>query len=327
MAKLEARQLNYVFSKKYSLTENVINGVKKSIKDNYGLDVARVNETEKGYVFISNHGYTIGDLTYNPHTGLYNKFNFHEGVIEKEIEASKHGQKKIGYRKFKLQRNKMIVRLTAASIATFIVLGVIKAMPKNTINDSQIVVVETHLNNLETADDIVLVSWANYAMDKITDLANKSPYDYIKEQRKNLYADFVNAMNSYYNYVDQVESLLPVDLTKPLTDKYHEAFRSAIVTYNNAVKGSLFLDFAFDSTPYVDAALLSKDGQIFTDGRYTGEVVDSDKKVVLLDFGDRNYQVYVQASDVTNVSFDPNTKVDQSIMYNGRLYVSDNYLN
>ncbi len=321
------RQINTIFSKKYTLTEKVLDNVKKYIKDNYGLDVSKITETSSGYIFISNHSYTIGDLTYNPHTGLYNKFNFHVGVIEKEMEAKKKEISETRYKRFKLQRRKTIAKFTAASLATLLALGVIKGLPKNISNENQTAVVETHLNNVESADDLVLIAWANYAIGLISDEAKDSTYDYVHEQREQLYDDFANVMINYYNYVDQVESNLPYEIVGSLIEKYHDDFRISAVSYNDAIEKSMFSSAAFNSTPYADATLLDNNGLVFNKGTKDGEVVDENNNVVLIDPEENKYKVYVQASEITSDNINSNNLPDGAVVYNGGLYVSDSYLN
>lgn len=326
MEETSKTQLNFVFSKKYALTERVINQVCESIKKTYGLEVMRVDETQTGYVFISKHGYTIGDLTYDPHTGLYKKFNFHVGVIERETEANKKDLNEQRYKKFKLQRRRMVGRLTAAALAALFALGALRAIPKSSGTKEPVAVVEQHINSIDTADDLILVSWANYAMGEITDQATESPYDYVHDQRDSLYSSFSNIMINYYNYVDQIESVLPRDISEPLIDKYHNEFRRAVVSYDEEVANSMFSSEVFNASPYADAIVLDTNGMELNKGSYTGEVVGANNNVVLLNSEDTNYNVYVPANDVGNVDYSLEYLPVGSVVYNGEVYVTDDNL-
>ena len=325
MENTDNKGIDYVYTRKFSLSDNVLNTVCENIKKSYGLMVDKIEENDNGYVFISKHGYTIGDLTYDPHKGLYKAFNFHVGVIERETEATKKDINEYRYKKFKLQRRKAVGKLTAAALATLMAIGVIKVLPKSYSIKEQPAIVQ-HVNSLETADDLLLVAWANYAMGQITDKTSDSSYDGVKTQRDSLYNDYSTVMLNYYNYVDQIESGLPKELTKSLTDKYHSDFRSAAISFDNAVAKSMFSEVTFVSTPYVDATLLNTNGEAFKKGNYVGEVVGSNDEVILLDYGDTNYKVFVPADEVKNNDYSLDNLPEGAVIYNGEVYISDDYL-
>lgn len=318
--------IDFVYTRKYSLSDKVLNKVCEDIKKSYGLLVDKIEENDNGYVFISKHGNTIGDLTYDPHKGLYKEFNFHVGVIERETEATKKDVTEIRLKKFKLQRRRAVGRLTAAALATLMAIGAIKVLPKDDAIKEQTAIVQ-HVNSLETADDLLLVAWANYAMGQISDKASESPYDGVKTQRDSLYHDYSTIMLNYYNYVDQIESGLPREITQSLTEKYHSNFRNAAISFNESVASSMFPEAAFSSTPYVDATLLSTNGEDFKKGNYVGEVVSSNDEVVLLDYEDTNYKVFVPANEVKNNDYSLDNLPEGAVVYNGEVYVADDYLN
>ena len=313
---VNADNREYVFSKKYTLTEKALDGICDAVKKKYGLEVSKIEETPNGYVFISKHGYTIGDVSYDFHTGLYKNFNFHMGVVEKETEATEREMREFRYKRFKLQRRKTVWRLTAAAILVLASIGAIKELPKALNNNTP--GVEIHLNSVDTADDLVLVSWANSASD--------SPYDAAQEQKDVLYSDFSNMMINYYNYVDQIESGLPHDITANLIDKYHGEFRDAAAHYNDAILNSMFEDVSFSSTPYADATVLDETGGTFNKGGALGEVVDDSNNVVLVDYKDAPYKIYVQASDVKNGDYSIDNLPEGSVVYNDEVYVVESLL-
>lgn len=326
MENTEKKEINYIYTKRYSLSDKVLHNVCELIKMNYGLVVNKIEENDNGYVFLTKHGYSIADLSFDFQNGSYKKLNFHMGVVERETEANKRDFAEKRYQKFKLQRKKMVGRLTAGAMAVLFALGVFKALLKKDVVKEPVAIVEQHLNTIDSADDLVLVSWANYAMGLISDKAEASPYDYAKTQRENLYSDFSTVMINYYNYVDQIESGLPLEFTSSLIDKYHSAFRSAVTVYNEAIANSLYPEAVFSETPYADATLLNENGESFKNGNVSGELVDNENNVVLLDDDDTRYKVYVQASDVKNNNYSLDNLPDGSLVYNGEVYVSDDYL-
>ncbi len=319
------REINFVYTKRYPLTERVLQNICDSIKRKYGLEVGRVEENENGYVFYSKHGYTIGDISYNPQAGHYNEFYFHNGVIENETIAHRQEIRDERSRKFKLQRRKTLWRLTAAAIAFFVAIGIFKALPKNPPAKDPIPIVEQHLNTIDSADDLILVSWANYAIGEISSKAEKSSYDYVHTQRNELYEAFTQVMINYYNYVDQIESGLPQEIVGSLIEKYHKEFRNAAAAYNEAIKKSMFSEEVFSQSPYADAAILTQAGQNLGKGKYEGELVDQNNKVIL-DDTDANYTIFIQATD-TNNNYSIDNLPEDAVIYNNEVYVSEDYLN
>ena len=88
----------------------------------------------------------------------------------------------------------------------------------------------------------------------------------------------------------------------------------------------MYPEAVFSETPYADATLLDENGESFKNGSVSGELVDNENNVVLLDDDDTKYKVYVQASDVKNNNYSLDNLPDGSLVYNGEVYVSDDYL-
>lgn len=316
--------VEFVYSKRYKLTDNYLGRVCEQIKEKYGIDVARIDENERGYIFVSKYDYTIGNLEYDPHVGKYKPFNYHVGVEERVREAAAEERKIARTKRLKLQKYQRIgAFLTIAGLATVVTVGSMFAIKGH--EPKAPVAVEQHMTNITEADDIVLVSWAQYAMGKITDAANGSPHEYVSTQRENLYtSSFMPVMMNYYNYVDQLDSGLPQEIVGDLTKQYHDNFRRAVYSFNEAVVSSLFPDCSFESSPYADAVVLGINNSQLNSGTRNGEKIDDNGTVII--YNDDDYNLYIQASDVPNNEFSVGNLPAGSTIYNNEVYVSDDLL-
>ena len=78
-----SNQFNFQFKERFPLTDRAIETIINSIKEDYGLVVREVKETENGYLFIGRYGFTIGDVTFDESIKKYREFNYHEGVKDR----------------------------------------------------------------------------------------------------------------------------------------------------------------------------------------------------------------------------------------------------
>lgn len=325
MERKEEYNLDFIYSKRFKITQESLNRVRESVENTYGIEVARIEENDQGYIFMSKYDYPIGQLEYDPRMGEYKSFSYLLGAKEKINELASEERKEVRIKRFKLQRRRRIgIFITAAGMAALITIGAVTAIINRP--EPQPIVVEQHLSTITDADDLVLMMWANYAISNISDIADNSRYDTIRYQRDQLYADhFMQVMMNYYNYVDQLESGLPAEIFGDLTKKYREEFRTAAYLFDEAIRMSVFADNTFASSPYSDAIVLGSDNNSLSSGKNIGEKVDESGKVILFDDIDK-YDVYVQAKDIPNNNFSVDSLPDKSTVYNNEVYVSSDLL-
>lgn len=322
--------LDFIVSRRYKLTESTLNEVADEIQKKYDIEVLGIVETEDGYVFRGKYDFTIGDLTYDIKQGRYSKFNYHRGVKE-SIKEKDAAMKRASRRKYKVQRKRIGVALTASAVALFVGIGVIKGINNNNQKTETIrtesVAVASHLNTIHDANDLILVAWANYAMGGVTDFCESSELDVLQGMNKEVYINiFAPIMSSYYNYLDCVDSPLPEDIIGSSLENNHEAFRQHVITLNEQLKAMNLNSYTFASSPFADAVVFDENGNIVVSNeRYKGEVKNADGDLVTYD-GDENYNIYIRAVDVPNNNYSITNLPADAKLYNGETYVDYTHL-
>lgn len=319
------KQYDFRFGKKYPLTEKAIEITTERIYETYGLRVREVRETESGYLFIGKYGFSIGDITFDENEGRYRQFNFHEGVISRIKDRDKAEQQKKKKKQFKLQKYKKIgVALGATAIIALASVGAIKLIDNITKEPEQQVEVVQQMNTVANANDLILYSWANYAMNEVYDRAENSEVEYAQTLCDNLRNSNYNVvMLNYFNYLDQLNSGLPAEINGK--DSYHTEFRNQCYLFDEALESSYFSHATFDESPYANAIVLDSNGQKITSTGLYGEVCDINGNLIVID-GDVGYTVYVRAVDVPNNDYTITNLPDDAEFIDGEAYVAEHHL-
>lgn len=324
--------LNYIYSKRFNLTQNSIEKIKASIKERYGLKVIRVSENDSGYVFMGEYGVSIGDVTYDSSIGQYKKFNYHQGAKEeisrrrdnalqknKENSVQQELSKTSSKKRFKLTRNMIGTTITNAGLNVLISIGAVKAIDNEDITYS----VE-RINTVANANDLILNAWANYTMRLVTDGSNDSNQEYVQKVAEDLKNNYFNkAMMAYYDYVDQVESGLPRELVVGSLKSYHDSFRNDCFSLDEALDSSFYSYATFDESPYADAVVFDETGNLVTSGSIYGECYNQDGKLLLPGSA---YTVYVKAVDVPGNNYSITNLPDDTKFVSGEAYVAERHL-
>ncbi len=327
---------NFVYSRRIKLTDASIEKAKSVIMNRYGVEVLRVVENENGYVFYGEYDVSIGDVTYDSISGKYKGLNYHGGAVEeierrRKIEAHKkqvaeQSRKNAvnAKRKLKLKRKRFGVAITSVGLAVLISLGVVHAMNKNTTDNQPYVSVE-QVNTVASANDLILNAWANYAIGLVTEAGYNSEYEYVQSVADNLKNEFYNkAMLAYYNYIDQKESDLPVELIGNASTNNHNEFRRDCYLLDEALEESFFNYATFDDSPYADAVVYDSNGNLVTDGAILGECYDSNGNLLL---PGSEYTVYIKALDVPGNDYSITNLPEDAVFYNNVIYVAEDHLN
>ena len=182
------------------------------------------------------------------------------------------------------------------------------------------------VNTVASANDLILNSWANYAIGEVIDGANSSDYQYAQSVAEDLRNNYYNKMMlSYYNYVDQIDSGLPDDIIGKLKDSYHNEFRNQCYIFDEALENSFYDYVTFDESPYADAVVYDQNGnRVVSNGLY-GESYDSNGSLIIPG-GNIGYIVYVKAVDVPGNNYSITNLPSDTKFINGETYVSDEHL-
>lgn len=319
---------------KFKLTERRLNEICDSVKKRYGLDVKEILETENGYVFKGKYGFTIGDLNYDIVTGMYKPFNFHHGVVEsiqQKDESIRRRRAQERRRNYKIQRGAKIgVALTTAGLVALIGLGVVKNMPSTPkAPDSSKVGIVNEIDDVQSiknVNDLIVLDWVNYAIGGLSDACEQSEYEFFKTEKETAYSNlFVPIMNSYYNYLDMLDSGLPQELAGSSVQSYHSSFRENAYSFNEYLSEGYFSEYTFKNTPFASAIVVDSQGNVVSKiGENFGELVDEEGKVITYD--ETTAKVYVKASSIPGQNYEINNLPEDAIVFEGEAYVSANHL-
>lgn len=327
---------NFVYSRRVRLTDESIKSTKSFIMKRYGVEVVRVAENDNGYVFYGEHGVSIGDVTYNSISGEYRGFNYHSGAVEeierrgkmeahkKQVAEQSRKNAVNAKRKLKLKRKRFGVAITSVGLAVLISLGVVHAVNKNAADETPYVATQ-QVNTVASASDLILNAWANYAIGLVTEAGYNSEYEYVQSVAEDLKSNYYNkAMLAYYNYIDQKESDLPVELIGNASTNNHNEFRRDCYLLDEALEESFFSYATFDESPYADAVVYDSNGNLVTDGAILGECYDSNGNLLL---SGSEYKVYIKALDVPGNDYSMTNLPEDAVFYDNVIYVSDSHLN
>lgn len=319
-------EFKFIHSGRIKLSSSQLQDVCDDIKEKSGLDVIQINEIDEGYEFVGKHNIPIGLIEYLPNENKYRRFNYYRGAKE-EIQKKDRISRTSRTKKFKLQRGKRIgIAIGAAGLALLLSIGAIKTPTKAVEPDYIATNYSQQLNTVASANDIILTSWANYAMGLVHDGASGSNYEYAKTVSEDLRTNYFNdLMMNYYNYVDQVESGLPEEVIGKLRDSYRNKFRNKCYEFDEALENSFYNYATFDESPYADAIVFDQTrNRVVEKGQY-GESYDSNGNLILID-SNVGYTVYIKAVDVPGNDYSITNLPSDAMFINGETYVSDEHL-
>lgn len=318
-----SNQFNFQFKERFPLTERAIETIINSIKEDYGLIVREVKETENGYLFIGKYGFTIGDVTFDESIRKYREFNYHEGVKDRIRDRDKVEAQKKKKKHFKLQKYKRIgIALTATAILALTAVGAVKLVDNIFDKPEQQVEVVQQMNTVANANDLILYSWANYAMNEVYAAAERSDVEYADTLCEELRSvNFNSVMMNYFNYTDQLASGLPSEFNAK--DSYHTEFRNQCYLFDEALESSYFTHATFDESPYANAVVMDKNGNFVQPTGSYGETCDINGTLLTVD---GEYTVYIRAVDVPNNNYTITNLPDDAEFVNGEAYVADHHL-
>lgn len=315
----------------YRLDLQQVKSVCKQIREEYGVEVVAIEETDTGYKFYGKYGIELGRWSYDFNEQKYRPFSFNNwavSAIKNKQNEELNNKKKATGRK-KLQKNvKRGVAIAAGSIAVLIGLGVIKVSNQNNSNNRVMAETVNTGVELEDANDLVVLSWADYAMSEINSTCSSSPYEVIQGMSGDIRTCYyAPLMSSYYTYLDQVDSFLPEKYVENSKSKERENIKSKALSFNKRLDDPYFKDLVFEKTPYAQAVAVDNNGVAITqNGAHSGEVVDSEGNAVTYDDSSK-WSLYIPVFTIPGNVYESGNLPDDSILYNGNLYVGIEHYN
>ncbi len=316
------------------LPEGTLNRIISDAKRETGLEVVEIIEVENGYLFKGKYGVVIGEVSYIPEIEKYRRINYNKNAVQEIAERDKEEAKKVTVeaprttrrqQQYKLQKRKRLgVALTAGAMALLVSIGAIIVKTDALGRDKMPQYQQT--NTVASANDLILNSWANYAIGEVMDGASNSRYNHVQSTASELKNNYFNGlMMQYYDYIDQVDADLPVDIAGDLKNKYHSEFRNQCYIFDEVLEHSYFSYATFDESPYADAIVYDSNGDVVVTGGMYGECYDSYGNLLLAS-DSSTYEVYVKAVDVPNNDYTIANLPLDAVVYNGETYVSESHL-
>lgn len=250
--------------------------------------------------------------------------------IRRRQEIKERARKDARNKKVKYVLQKFVAPGVAITVGGMIVLSSIGAIHNAFTKDPiPIVQQESDLYTVANANDILLFSWANYAMGELSELAANSENEHIYNLSEDMRVNyFTPIMREYYNYVEEGLLDLPIELTGEAIKTQHNSFRNNAYLFDEELQDRGFKNCTFANSPYANAIVVDAYGQIVTgsESGLFGEVYDSKGDLVTLE-SEMGYTVYVRAEDVLGNDYGTSNYPDDAIMYKGVAYVSSSHLN
>ncbi len=167
---------------------------------------------------------------------------------------------------------------------------------------------------MDKMKDLVLLNWANYTMNLITDIASRSDNSEFMELRDKLYTSFyIPIKMDEFNYSDAVGDN-PNGAKDNLISAYHMNLRDDVRAFDDELNDF----YSFYSSPYAEAIVL-----------VDGKVVDDDDIVVrkngqVVTYVSKDYKIYLPLDKIEGML---ETDVNDKIKHKGRIYVNSSYVN
>lgn len=342
-----------LFPKPSKLTDSSLDKIRMSLAKAINCRVEEIKayfDKDKGYYFYGPYDICVADCLIEG--SEYRGLSIYGGVVEdlkvqlederrraaedarrrmriQQKEAKERARREERNRKVRFVLQKYVVPgvlITAVGLGSLAAIGAIKDYrAKEPIEVVQV----ADLNTVANANDLILFSWANYAMSELSQIAAESQYDQIGTMAENMRVDyFTPIMSSYYNYVEEGMLDLPIELTGESIKTSHNSFRNNAYLFDEELQDRGFGKCSFKNSPFANAIVVDAYGQIVagTDNGLFGEVYDSKGELITLD-SEMGYTIFVRAQDVVGNQYGTSNYPEDAIMYKGVAYVSSSHLN
>ena len=168
--------------------------------------------------------------------------------------------------------------------------------------------------SMDKIKDLVLLNWANYTMNLITDLSYHSDNKDYSEVRDLLYTSFyIPIKMDEFNYSDAVNDN-ENGAKDNLIRSYQSNFRDDIKAFNDELHEA----YTIENSPYLEALVV-----------VDGKVVDDDDIVVkknnnVITYVSNEYKIYLPLDKIDGMT---EKDVTDKIRYKNRIYVNSSYVN
>lgn len=329
--------IDLIYSTRIPLTERSLEELCDRLERKSGVPIRGWKELKDdgGYVFYGDYKIPVGDVVFDTRQGTYRGLSYRIGSKQQiEAERKKRTMQERKQRKLKVQRNRRIgVAIAAAGMIALASYGVVH-LPSTAVRDVEPVTVasstimEEKTASIVTAEDLLLIEWANYAIGEVSQICSSSPYEAVSCQYDIAYPDyFAKVMQSYYGYLDYLDQEkigFPADLIASSKENAHTSFRSNAIAFDEYLENNVaFRNLTFSNSPYAYSILVDKDGKVVTGE--SGVVIGEDGQVVTID-DTSSYDVYIKASVVPGAHYTLTNLPEDAILVDGEAYIDSSHL-
>lgn len=192
--------------------------------------------------------------------------------------------------------------------------GEYKEIEYNPLYEKQVQEALDEKFDFDKMKDLVLLSWANYTMNLITDMAYRKDDSIIKDLRDKLYTNYyIPIKMDEFNYSDALSSN-ETNAKDNLIHSYHNNLREDIKMFNDE------LDEAYElvNTPYAKAVVVV-DGKVVE-----SKDVEVKKNNEIITYVSSDYKIYVPLKLVPGIDME---NVEDTLTYKGEKYINSSYIN
>jgi len=301
---------------RYLLSEAMLQTYQDFIKREFGVEVDAVNdELNDRYVFIdrAKKNIAVAILNFDSDLGKYLPLQINpnlKGLLEKESEHHVH---------FELNKKSLGVGVTSEGMNNLNKVGAVHNKDNNSGK------IEIPMWSVTSANDVLLMEWLDYVMLKIKGICDDQENANVKSFYDFYYKTYYSqVLFAYYNYVDQVNSLVGYELKKELIAQYHEEFRKTCQSFNEVLKtNEYFRNISFVKSAFAYGFMYAADGSLFSNDnvKLLGEVKKGDNLVFYVDKEPKEYIIYVPLRFI-----DDKSNLEDIKNISGDMYVSSSYL-
>lgn len=289
-------------SKRIDLSQDNINQIKKWIRSQIKVNTECLDEPSNNrYRFIDDkYGITVGYMEFNEEKNSYEPFKANPHFKEEYSKAQSGIKNNNNNSKYDLKRNTSSINISYNGLKELSDLGLIEEKA-------------SQVEDITKVNDAILIAWAGYVMDNITEEEKKT----IENNRNVIYADlFAPVMVSYYDYLDAEETL------NSTAEEAHTRFIKRIINFNEHLPNLNYPEYTFNRTVYHNAILVGKDQKVYQ--------TSPDLTISNNTFKDKNgmeYDIYIPSSEVPNNNYSTQKLPIDTIVYNNKSYVNITHLN
>ncbi len=212
----------------------------------------------KGIIFYGKYNVQIGQFKYIQSTGKY-EFKYNENAPKIIDSEDKKSARKARTNKMKVQRRNKFVAITLSGLIGLGLIGGGVGMINNALAENP-TGIEHHLEreDLSKLPDAIKLAWANYAMNKYSDMVADSDIEARRYSAEDLYQHYFPPIyRCYYDYCEIEATPIEKELSQGYSERLHRELDANLDLFQERLTIlSLNDKLLLSNTPYAKARVL-----------------------------------------------------------------------